>query len=303
MSKFTRDCSVLATVLLLGSWLGAGVQAADTEPAVVTPALVSAAPPQDPAPAAIQEAEVPAALLAADPYDTISFPAGMTAEQISELLMRVFSQVRWELSQVGEKVLIAAWTEGDWVSRAYLRIEPGTVKVYHQATCGGKPAEQVGWIKKACISIRAKAKEPVQTGGLYLLFDRGLEGNTLEKQQQLNQLSDFFERDMVGRFKNAGREVIKIKSRNQFHPGPGKYLLMVATVQYNPGDKAARVMVGMGAGGLIYMKVEVRLFGDVPEPIFASKLDRGSIRDWPFVCRALSGDLVKKTSAALDARK
>jgi hypothetical protein len=284
--KLMHGCVSLVGAFLLCSMAGVVVRAADP---VVAPA-------EQAVPAAI-----PAALLAGAPYQTITFSPEMTVAQISEVVARVLSQGRWEVSQVNDRFVIAAWTEEEWVSTAYVQIEDGSVKVYRQETCAGKPKDKDGWIKKACAVLQAKAKGPAPTGGIWLLFDRGLAGQTPEKQQQLNQLSEYLERSTVAHFKDAGYEVMKIKSRDQFHPGPGKFLLMVATVQYNPGNKAARVLVGFGAGGLITLKLEFQLLGEAPEPILAKTHERGSIRDWQFVCQALSKDLVKFTTDALPA--
>ena len=34
-------------------------------------------------------------------------------------------------------------------------------------------------------------------------------------------------------------------------PGPNRFLLIVRMVNYNPGSKAARMLVGVGAGSLV----------------------------------------------------
>ena len=123
----------LVTALLLSGTAGVMVQAAEP---VAAPVEQAAA------------AVIPAALLAGAPYQTIQFAPEMTVTQITEVLARVFSQGRWEVGQMNDQLVIAAWTEGEWVSTAYVQVEPGSVKVYHQETCDGKPKEKDGWIKK-----------------------------------------------------------------------------------------------------------------------------------------------------------
>jgi hypothetical protein len=48
---------------------------------------------------------------------------------------------------------------------------------------------------------------------------------------------------MLGR---AGYSARQIDSRSEFDPSSGEYLLPVKVIKYNPGSKAARILVGFG---------------------------------------------------------
>jgi hypothetical protein len=147
----------------------------------------------------------------------------------------------------------------------------------------------------------AGAKAPASVSNMAVLFDRGLEGKNQDQQNQLNQLGDFFEGYLLAQFNRAGYATTKISVRDQFQAAPGKYLLTVKTVSYNPGSKAARIVVGFGAGATS-LNVHFELYGEGAQPLVTKDHGRGSSRDWQFVCRALSKDLVGFVGDALRAR-
>ena len=135
-----------------------------------------------------------------------------------------------------------------------------------------------------------------------LLFDRGLEGKTADQKTQLNQLSDYFEKCVAEIFTNNGVPAGVITSRNQFDPASGQYLLTVKTVNYNPGSKAARMMVGLGAGATS-LDIHFELFGSDKTPLLAKDHGRGSSRDWKYLCKALGKDMLDAVEAAVTPKK
>jgi hypothetical protein len=103
---------------------------------------------------------IPADLLAAGPYATIPLSPETKPGTVFQSLLQVFSQGRWQIRRSTQSLFIAEWSEGKWVSSAFVQIEPGTLTVYHRASRDGKTKEQDGWVKKACTAIRAKVGAP-----------------------------------------------------------------------------------------------------------------------------------------------
>ena len=151
-------------------------------------------------------------------------------------------------------------------------------------------------------SANAFAEGKVKTGAIQVLFDRGLEGKTDAQKTQLNQVGDYFESYFCRLFTEAGYTVTKITSRDQFDPASGQYLLTVKTVNYNPGSKAARILVGMGAG-VTTLKIHYELFGADKDALIAKDQERGSSRDWQFLCKTLSKDTLKEVKTAFETKK
>jgi len=139
-------------------------------------------------------------------------------------------------------------------------------------------------------------------GKIQVLFDRGLEGKTEEQQKQYIQVGDYFEPYFVKHFTRAGFVIEKITSREQFDPAAGGYLLTVKTANYNPGSKAARMLVGMGAG-VTTMKIQFEVFGADKEALLSKEQERGSSRDWKFLCSKLSDDALDAVKPVLAAKQ
>ena len=151
------------------------------------------------------------------------------------------------------------------------------------------------------VAPRAFAEGKGKLGSIQVLFDRGLEGKTDEQAKQYNQVGEYFEPYFIKLFTKAGYTVTTIVSRDKFDPASGGYLLTVTTANYNPGSKAARMLVGMGAGATT-MKIHFELFGAEKDALFVKDQERGSSRDWQFLCTKLSDDALKEVKAFLGAK-
>jgi hypothetical protein len=149
-------------------------------------------------------------------------------------------------------------------------------------------------------------KAPTMADGkpltLVVLMDRGLEGKTPDEQNQLNQLGDFHQNDLVNALKDAGYNASLIGSAAEFTPAAGVYMLKVAVVKYNPGSKAARMMVGFGAG-TTSLDVRYELFSTDPAaPFYAKDHGRASSVDWPKLVHVVDSDLVNDVTTQLAAQ-
>jgi len=151
------------------------------------------------------------------------------------------------------------------------------------------------------VAPRAFAEGKGKLGAIQVLFDRGLEGKTEEQAKQYNQVGEYFEPYFIKLFTKGGYTVTKIASRDQFDAASGAYLLTVKTANYNPGSKAARMWVGMGAGATT-MKIHFELFGAEKDALLVKDQERGSSRDWQFLCTKLSADALEQVKATLGAK-
>jgi hypothetical protein len=94
-------------------------------------------------------------------------------------------------------------------------------------------------------------RAPTLPGGakiaLMVFFDRGTAAMEPEKAQQINQLADWAEPDFLSILNNMGFAVAQVADPNT-PPGPGRYVVRYRIINYNAGSKAARMLVGWGAG-------------------------------------------------------
>jgi len=149
----------------------------------------------------------------------------------------------------------------------------------------------------------ASIKAPTMAGGkkitIQVLSDRGItEGMPQDMVDQRNQLGQWMENDLIDILKDAGYEAAVIQKREEFKAEAGKYLLAVKIVKYNPGSKAARMVVGFGAGAAS-LDTHYDLFGDAADPILAKDHGVGSGRDWNYCARKLNEDMTKAVSDKL----
>jgi len=123
---------------------------------------------------------------------------------------------------------------------------------------------------------------------IQIYTDRDIvEGMEQARIDQRNQLCDWMEQDLANILNDAGYEASVISSRDQFVPGPGKHLLFLKLVNYNPGSKAARMWVGMGAGAAS-LDMRYELYGEGEEPLLQKDHGVGSGRDWKNCARKLN---------------
>ncbi|PLX84296.1 MAG: hypothetical protein C0617_08545 [Desulfuromonas sp.] len=133
---------------------------------------------------------------------------------------------------------------------------------------------------------------------LFILTDRGITADMDEKQvQQLNQIGNYMDKQLLRLAQKSGYQANLISSRDQFTKASGEYLLSVTIKKYNPGNKAARMLIGFGAGA-VSMDTHYELFGKGAEALLANDDGVGSSRDWYFVVNKLN----EKTLAAVTDR-
>ncbi len=123
-------------------------------------------------------------------------------------------------------------------------------------------------------------------GKLFVVIDRGIETSFTDAQvKNRNQCGEWMEQDLIKLLNKAGYDAELIKSKSDYKGGSN--LLVVKITEYNPGSKAARMMVGFGAGATS-MKTHYELFGNGSSPIASDNLGVGSGRDWRNVIRKIN---------------
>ena len=148
---------------------------------------------------------------------------------------------------------------------------------------------------------RAGAPKTADGGKIHIsvLTDRNLTPDLAAKQvEQYNQVGEFMEKDLVATLAKAGYEAAPIQKKEEFTPGQGKYLLAWKIVRYSSGSKAARMVVGFGAGATS-LDIHFTLSADGTQELLAKDDGVGSSRDWTFCCRKLDQNIEKAVSAAL----
>lgn len=129
-----------------------------------------------------------------------------------------------------------------------------------------------------------------------VLMDTGDDNLAQIKIDQREQLNDFMGKDLVRMLNNVGYEASLIENRSQYKSGT--YLLKVAIVRYNAGSKAARIVVGFGAGA-VSLDTRYELFAPGGNRILSDEHGVGSSMDWTSCARKLNKQTVDAVSDKL----
>jgi len=166
----------------------------------------------------------------------------------------------------------------------------------HSRTDAPKAKKEVKQEEKRTESEKKSEPEkklaPVSAGKnlkISVLMDAGDDDLALVKIDQREQLNDWMGRDLVTMLNKAGYEATLIENRNQYKSGT--YLLKVTIVKYNAGSKAARIIVGYGAGS-VGLDTKYELFAPEGNRILSDEHGVGSGRDWTFCARKLNTQTV-----------
>ena len=154
--------------------------------------------------------------------------------------------------------------------------------------------------------VGPKVKAPIaKDGGSYrmaVLYDRGIKDDMTAPQiEQLNQLGKWAERDLLWMMKNAGYQARQIQDQAEFDPASGEYLLSVRVIRYNPGSKAARIIIGFGAGATSLDRF-YELYGSSSVALLSKKQGVGSSNDWSAVVQKLNREMIDEISRSLAAQ-
>lgn len=150
-----------------------------------------------------------------------------------------------------------------------------------------------------CASVSAAKGPAGETLTLAVAFQRAAQVNNVE---QVQQVTDFMQPDLERMLTDAGYTVVRQADAASFQPGPNRYLVVVRITNYNPGSKAARMMVGWGAGALV-LDTDFELHAGPGAQLLGEKSSIGSGRDWTNAARKTNQQVAKAiTNRLLSAR-
>lgn len=153
-------------------------------------------------------------------------------------------------------------------------------------------------------ALRTKTGGPVN---LQVFIDPGIRPTTDDqKASQLNQVASFMTTDLLARLKRAGYQATLAATKDAFAPADDTYLLIVTITAYNAGNKAARMLVGGGAGAAS-LAIHYDLFETQAEPFagndfvsaggsgpgFGGGWGGGGYGDWDTCARDVDGAVLK----------
>ena len=111
---------------------------------------------------------------------------------------------------------------------------------------------------------RTSAGEPIE---IMVLCDNTCPAELVERAEaQFVQFTQWMERDLVKRLTKSGYQAAAIKTRDEFEPCEGRYLLTTENVRYNPGSRTARALIGFGAG-FASVDVHYEFYGVETQPL------------------------------------
>jgi hypothetical protein len=115
------------------------------------------------------------------------------------------------------------------------------------------------------------------------------------------QMGTRMERDLKNVLDKRGNYESRIlRSRDEFKTGDGEYLLAVRIIRYNSGSKAARIIVGFGAGSCS-LDIHYELFGPSGNMLLSKDDGCGSSLDWQRLARKLNETMLAAIQARLRA--
>jgi len=152
-------------------------------------------------------------------------------------------------------------------------------------------AVMVGMIGVLCMG----STQVVRAGGherIAILLDPGT------NDRENLQMGTRMERDLKNVLDRRGDYNSRIlRSRDEFKQGEGEYLLNVRIVRYNSGSKAARIIVGFGAGAAS-LDIHYEFSGPNGNILLSKDDGCGTSLDWQRLARKLNENML----AAIQAR-
>jgi len=150
------------------------------------------------------------------------------------------------------------------------------------------------FVSLICFAVYAADKAAGMTT-INILFDNGITDKLSDSQVKAqNQIGDFMKEDMVRvfeRYEKNGFTAKLVGKESDYKAQVGNQLLKVKITNYNPGSRAARAVVGFGAGG-VKLAIHYDLIAD-GKPIVSKDDDVYSGRDWRNAARKLNENTAK----------
>lgn len=115
------------------------------------------------------------------------------------------------------------------------------------------------------------------------------------------QMGERMERDLKNVLDKRGHYSSRIiKSRDDFKQDSGEYLLNIRILRYNSGSKAARIIVGFGAGACS-LDIHYEFIGPTGNTLITKDDGVGSSLDWQRLARKLNENILDSVQARFKA--
>ena len=113
-----------------------------------------------------------------------------------------------------------------------------------------------------------------------------------EQNKPTVQMAERLQKDLRNILtKRGGYDTRILESRTEFRRGEGEYLIHITLIKYKPGSKAARIIVGFGAGSAS-LDIHYELLSP-REKVLLSKDDGcGTSLDWQRIARKLNENIL-----------
>ena len=113
-----------------------------------------------------------------------------------------------------------------------------------------------------------------------------------EQNKPTVQMAERLQKDLRNILvKRGGYDARILESRTEFRRGEGEYLIHITLIKYKPGSKAARIIVGFGAGSAS-LDIHYELLNP-REKVLLSKDDGcGTSLDWQRIARKLNENIL-----------
>jgi len=132
-------------------------------------------------------------------------------------------------------------------------------------------------------------------------FDPGITPEMApDRVEQMTQMASWMEDDLLAILDKTGYAAGRVADPAT-PPGPGRYMLHVKIKNYNAGSKAARMLVGFGAGAAT-LDTHFELLADGGAAVVGGDPSVGSGRDWKNAARKVNLQTVDTVNAALNRR-
>jgi hypothetical protein len=158
------------------------------------------------------------------------------------------------------------------------------------------------WVMCA-VALCGMAAQPALAADkmISIVFDNGAAGLDATHARERSQLGDWMDKDLVrvfARYSKEGFQAQLISQASDFKPAPGAYLLNVKIAEYSAGSKAARIIVGFGAGGMT-LKTEIELLDPAGKSLLKKEESCFSGRDWRNLGRKINEQIAAAVVGAI----
>lgn len=121
-----------------------------------------------------------------------------------------------------------------------------------------------------------------------------------DRVEQMSQMASWMESDLLAILDKTGYAATRVEDPAT-QAGPGRYVLHVRVKEYNAGSKAARMLVGFGAGAA-RLDTHFDLVADGGIAMVGGDPSVASGRDWKNAARKVNLQTVDTVNAALNRR-